>query len=262
MKHRILILGSHGYIGRNLVKYLEPRAEICFHNRKLTSIAEALDSFKPTVVVNSSASRLNDGFAESLDANFLYQVDCLKKLLSSNSSLIWIQLSSYYELQIPFGRNDFYSTHKKFFTDLLEDLESRKLINLRNVFLPHVFGLDEKSTRLIPSIKRAKQKLSRVEFSAGQQFIPILHVDDACSAIWKAIDSGQSTSSASPIWYGRVRELIDLLLEPQHQSLVQFDAKRIEVDDSFPKIQFPKAVSGWNAQYQIENLIQEFSEMS
>jgi len=258
MKHKILVLGSRGYIGRNLNKFLDSRADIYSHPRGAEAVSENLARTRPNVIINSSASGLNDSFEDSINANFLYQTEFLKYAMTSEMRLTWIQLSSYYELQIPMGRSDFYSKSKDVFRKLLYDLNEKGLIDVKNVFLPHVFGLDERPSRLIPSIRKVQINNSKVEFSNGMQFVPILHVSDACNAIWSAINSNLVDTSATPIWYGRIQELVGSLLKPSLRQLVEFNSIKVEVDDSFPKVNFPTAVPGWNANYLFENLLQDF----
>jgi nucleoside-diphosphate-sugar epimerase len=152
---RILILGGDGFIGKHLKMLLEEKNEVHVFNRTTESAKECLRSFRPNVIINCVASTSKATFHESLEANVLFQACFLDELSRDRGfETRWIQISSYFELQIPYGRADNYSKHKAFCRQLLKSAEEDGILSLVNVFLPHIVGPGEAPDRLFPSLLR------------------------------------------------------------------------------------------------------------
>jgi nucleoside-diphosphate-sugar epimerase len=253
---RVLVLGSKGYIGRYLYRFLEKETDVFVHSRRTEEISEVVKKIRPTIVINCSASSLNEKFNNSLEANFLYQSDFLRCLTESDAPITWIQLASYYELQIPFGRADYYSHHKSLFRNLLTTMHESEKVRVKTLFLPHVFGLDEKPSRIIPTIRNMILNKIPSNFSKGDQFLPLLHIGDASEAIWKSVFSEEKVTSATPFWHGRVRELVELAVGLDNTSLAKFDPENLQVDNFYPRVEFPSKVTNWEPKYSLDNLIE------
>ena len=106
---KITVLGSNGYIGTNLINKLQNKVELQLVSRdnseKMTFSDKDLN-----VIINLSSSKISDDSAISYESNFNFQ----RKILIDNEKkrFLWVQIASYYELQIAHGRSDSYSTHK------------------------------------------------------------------------------------------------------------------------------------------------------
>lgn len=246
MARKVLILGASGFIGKHLPNYIDEGYEVRTLSHRSQNLVSLLQEWLPDVVINCSASRNDAKFSDSVEANLLYQMNCLRLISKQkNAPFKWVQLGSYYELQIEFGRNDDYSIHKAMCRTLLEQARSEGIIDLTTVFLPHVFGSDERSDRIISSLTSQLNKGKEVTISSGEQFLPILAVEDACRAISKAIKTDQVMCSATPIWYGRVSELATLIHQRIGRGLVLSDPSRVSVDAKYPQVVFPPRVQDW-----------------
>lgn len=246
MARKALVLGASGYIGRHLLKYLEGEYEVRTLSHRSQDLALLLEEWLPDVVINCSASTNYANFSDSIEANLLYQMNCLRQISQRRKTPFrWVQLGSYYELQIEFGRNDNYSLHKALCRTLLEQARSEGMIDLTTIFLPHVFGSDERPNRIISSLTWQLNNGEQVTISSGEQFLPILAVEDACRAISKSIETDQIMCSATPVWYGRVSELAALIHERIGKGLVLSDPTRISVDAKYPQVVFPPRVKSW-----------------
>jgi nucleoside-diphosphate-sugar epimerase len=243
---KVLVLGASGFIGKHLLNYLDVGFEVRPLRHRSQNLVSLLEEWVPDVVINCSASTNYANFSDSVEANLLYQMNFLRLIWQRRGTPFkWIQLGSYYELQIEFGRNDNYSLHKALCRTLLEQAHCEGMIGLTTVFLPHVFGSDERPDRIISSLIGQLNKGEEVTISSGEQFLPILAVEDACQAISKSIENDQVTCSATPIWYGRVSELASLIHQRIGKGLVLPNPARVSVDAKYPQVVFPPRVSGW-----------------
>lgn len=246
MVQKVLVLGAGGFIGRHLLNHLDDRYEVMTLHHRSQNLDLLLEEWIPDILINCSASANDANFSNSLEANLLYQMKCLRLISQRRkTSFKWVQIGSYYELQIKFGRDDNYSLHKALCRTLLEQARREGMIELTTVFLPHVFGAGERPNRIVSSLKSRLNEGETVTISSGEQYIPILAVEDACRAITKAIQTDQVTCSATPIWYGRVSEFAGLIHQKIQKGLTVQDPSRVSVDAKYPKVVFPQRVNGW-----------------
>jgi nucleoside-diphosphate-sugar epimerase len=255
-KPRILILGGNGFIGKHLRFLLEAENEIHVFNRIMESPAESLRVFRPTIIINCAASASKTIFHDSLEANVLFQAHFLNELSrGDNSEIRWVQISSYFELQIPYGRTDNYSMHKALCSQLLRSAEQDGILSLVNVFLPHIVGPGETPDRLFPSLLREVGSGRNLSLSSGSQFLPILAIWDCCKVIELAITCAHGTYSATPVWYGRLTELVEEFLPLIGNGTVEFRENIKSVDSDFPKVNFSDCMPTWSAQFDMVQLL-------
>jgi nucleoside-diphosphate-sugar epimerase len=233
---RLLVLGGSGYIGSNLLESLPPNFEAIQIHRSNFDY-KIIQNTKFDIIINLSASKITANKQDSLESNYNFQSGVIESLSSKNFK--WIQIASYYELQIEYGRVDYYSLHKTKFRDFLKNWSSRHTgFEYSCLFLPHIFGKNESSSRLIPSI----QKLNRGEktfFGSRNQQIPLMHIQDAVNSIILATNSNEQNCSAPPMWYGKLNTLIkDSVKNIDVLKLAEYDN---EIDNySIQKVKFPE----------------------
>lgn len=253
---KITILGSNGYIGTNLIVKLQNRAELQLVSRnnseKMTFSEKDLN-----VIINLCSSKISDDHAISYESNFNFQ----RKILMDNKKkrFLWIQIASYYELQIAHGRSDSYSTHKSEFRKFLNEWEGEhENFTHKCLFLPHVFGRNESRDRLMSSLKQLNFGKETV-FGSKEHFIPILYVDDAIAAIVLVIDASQKISMATPIWYGKLNELVRATVKNESvYELSIFHENKQEY--SAMKIDFPQPLVGFNPMFTFSELKSRLKE--
>jgi nucleoside-diphosphate-sugar epimerase len=251
---QILLLGRNGFIGRNLYDLLADKYEVMTITNKKE--VKNIKKLSPDYVINLCASSPNANFKDSLDANVLYPLDILAKLLTFRKShLKWIQIGSYFELQIEFGRNDYYTLHKNSFRKLLGEIEiSNQFLMVQTVILPHITGKGESQNRLFPTLRRFnKEKMKGQIFSNGNQFLPVLNVFDACTAILQSLESNQKISSAQPVLHLRVREIVDKCVTNANPSIFNENLK--STDSNYPMVKFPENVFNFKPKIEAKALI-------
>lgn len=259
---RILILGSHGYIGRHLVEILEKSENSFIRIARTSDIrvsSGAIQEFKPTHAINLASSKLWATPEESIDGNFNFPSQILKNCIASGEQFTkWIQIGSYFELQVELGRLDSYSKDKSAFRRHLEAISKDGNFSITSLILPHVVGYKENEKRLNSILIEALLQKKPIDLTSGEQFLPILHLDDACQAILSSILTNQSFCSAKPVWYGRVNEYILSLIDEDNHHLLKFKPEVESVDANFPKLVFPPQVMNFAPIKTFEMIIQEF----
>lgn len=247
---KVLVLGGTGYIGRKMpINFLDFQFE-CKSEKDLSE----LSSLDYKYVINLASSKSNSKKEDSLNANYTYPKKISDKL--SDSGVKWIQASSYYELQIESGRTDHYTIHKAEFRNYLEEkTRENASFKFTSLFLPHIFGEDEKTSRIIPTISR----LCRGEkVSFGHQFleIPLLHVNDAVTAILVSLtlESSESSYLATPIYKGILKELLhSLKISKDLLENASFNTK-LEAWER-KKILYPEDLPGFEPKFVFNDLI-------
>ena len=260
MSQRVLLLGANGFIGKQLLSCLEKNYDVLELDRKSGTFDIELAQSNPDVVINCSASSPDAGFFESINANILFQMNCLKTISKAKtSSFKWVQVGSYFELQIVHGRKDHYSVHKALCRKLLLEAATDGLIDLTTIFLPHIYGVGEKSSRIIPYLKSQFQKSEVASISSGGQYLPILSLDDAVTAIRAAIHSNQIECSATPVWHGKVIELANSIQEQMGSGFLTSDSMNISKDATFPPTSFPPQVEDWEPKVQFTDFLKSLT---
>jgi len=260
LKQKVLVLGGNGFIGNHLISTLPEIYEVIDFDRQAHSLEETISNSFPDIVINCSASQANAKSVESFEANIEFQMKCIKLLLKNTiQPFKWIQVASYFELQIALGRKDNYSLDKQTCRLLLHRIEEEGLIELTTIFLPHVFGEGENINRVIPSITKNLQNGQITEISRGEQFLPILGVEDCCLAISAAIFTDQLICSATPIWYDRVNLLASIMENVISRGVVRVNPEKMSIDNSFPKVEFPPKVKNWVAKMTFDDFISQLS---
>lgn len=233
---KLLVLGGRGYIGKNLLESLPPSFEVIQINNSSINY-QILENTNIDIIVNLCASKVTATEQESLKSNYYLQRSIINSL--SSKKLKWIQISSYYELQIQYGRSDYYSLHKAMLRDFLKDWSnSNSNFRYSCLFLPHIFGKNESSNRLIPSIRKLNQG-EKTLFGSRNQQIPLLHIQDAINSIVLAADINETYLSAPPMWYGKLQTLIEESVKNSEiLKLVEYD----ETKDNYStkKVKFPR----------------------
>jgi nucleoside-diphosphate-sugar epimerase len=251
----LIVLGSNGFIGKEICSEFSSFEVVSF-NRQSNEILGKFNPRNKTVVINSMASSVSASIDESLESNFSLPFMILSELASRVEDFRWIQLASYYEYQIPHGRRDYYSYHKRQFReDLNQSVFKDKVINL---VLPHVSGPGERKTRILSTISNCKAP-DRIQLDTdGSQFIPILHVKDVLRAIDASFQQNSGTYFLKPTINVTLVKLVEYLKEEKILNCeIEFDQKMKATDADYPMIDFEPVLPGWIASLGIKDIIRD-----
>lgn len=251
----LIVLGSNGFIGKRICSQFSSIQVVPYSRQSRDGIAK-LNPLSKIVVVNSMASSVESSIEESLASNFSNPLRVLRELASRVENFKWIQLASYYEFQIPYGRKDYYSQHKNQFRRYLDESAFRdKVVNL---VLPHVSGPGERQGRILSTISKCNASKPVQLDTDGSQFIPILHVNDVLMAIETSLQQSSGTYFLKPTFNNTLVKLVEYLKSEKildHEIL--FDQKAKSSDAGYPMIDFDPVLPGWTASSSIEDIIRD-----
>ena len=183
----IWLLGAGACIGQKLLTELSDELKLISIPRNQSD----LNKFPfPDVVINLAASDSNADEKISAEANYDYPLRVLRSAIDKkNYKFKWIQVGSYFELEVPMGRIDYYSQDKLKFRKFVTEQSTQEKFEITSVILPHIFGANAKIEKLIPSAISSFKARVPFRTTSANQYYPILHVDDAVNAILTSIQS-------------------------------------------------------------------------
>jgi nucleoside-diphosphate-sugar epimerase len=249
---KVLLLGSNGFIGKALGLKLERKHELVKVDRKtdLVSFFKSEETYDFTI--NCSSSSPNADPFQSHESNFLYPREFFANVKSRN----WIQIESYFQIQIALGRADSYSIEKQRFSAFLdEEAATRGSPQIHHLYMPHVFGEGDRPERLISAAISSFRSGEDFQTSTGSQFLPLLHVSDAVDGITRFMQNPTKSASCTPFWYGSVKELLDLISAQFPGVRILYGRNTDPADADFPRVEFPPSVEGWQPKMQLNDFL-------
>lgn len=249
----VLLLGSSGFIGKALGLKLERIYELVKVDRKtdLETLFKSDQTYD--FIINCASSSPNADSNQSHESNFLYP----KQFFANVSTRNWIQVESYFQIQIPLGRVDPYSIEKQRFSEFLDkEASTQNSPQIHHLYLPHIFGEGDRPERLISAVVSSFRSGEDFQTSTGSQFLPLLHLSDAVEGIARFMDNPTRSASCSPFWYGSVKELLDLISAQFSRVRVLYGRKPNPVDVDFPRVVFPQSVEGWQPKMQLNEFLE------
>jgi len=250
---KVLLLGSNGFIGKALALKLESFHELVKvdRNTDLESFFKSKQDYD--FIINCASSSPDANLHQSHESNFLYP----KQFFANVPTRNWVQIESYFQIQIPLGRVDPYSIEKQRFSEFLDvGAATQNLPQIHHLYMPHIFGEGDRPERLISAAVSSFRRGEDFQTSTGSQFIPLLHVSDAVDGIARFIENPIKNASCSSFWYGSVRELLELISAQFLGVRVLYGRKPDPIDADFPRVEFPQSVEGWQPRMQLNEFLE------
>lgn len=189
-----LVTGASGFIGSNMINngllaesaIFLSREDFNLGKQEFQKKMSQLVSSKSLVQVINMMAMPGSGKTKEekrniQEANFSNALLLLESLIDSHSIIQFINFSSYFQFYFyKYGKDkDEYAYWRRLFSDKLkQSFDSKVLYSYLDIYLPHIYGSKERSTRLFPSLIGAIRSGELLEVSNGQQFIPLLSIDD------------------------------------------------------------------------------------
>lgn len=239
---RILILGSGGFIGRELSKELKTSDhEITEVSRSTISKEFHTHPTRIDTIINCASSLPNATPVQAHDSNFNYP----KQYLEHTNFNTWLQIDSYYQKQIPFGRQDSYTIEKEAFSSLLRSrINTHREHQYKFLTLPHIFGEGDRKDRLINSAIATFSKGGTFNVVNSQEYLPLLHVEDAVTGIVNMINSEQDVAECEPFWNDKIIDLLRLIQNVISRGNIHVSEKM--GTKVFPRLDFINSVNNFH----------------
>lgn len=185
----VLVLGSRGYIGKNLISYLikEDKNLNLLYDKKKTdlSISSNWKVFKKTdcLILLSSISNLkkfNKEIDKSYKINLQITLNAVNYCLKNNSKLIFISSASTQLLSNNYAIS-------KFISEIICKYYSKSNLNYNILRVFNVYGGDQPNIFLIPKLFSDIKKNKKIIVKNLNLKRDYIHIDDVCEAIYKSI---------------------------------------------------------------------------
>jgi len=232
---KILLTGSTGYLGKNLLKGLlnagyevallvraqSNTAEISgigefkIFNSDKDSLTALFASFKPEIIIHAAASygRNGENMEEVIKSNLLFPIELLQ-LAIQNKVSHFINTDTSLPKEV-----NWYSRSKKQFREWLEVCSSD--INVVNLELEYFYGPGDGPAKFITYVlHELKAGKKFINFSDGKPFRDFIYIEDVVNAYLIVLNQLQTLKGFTniPLGSGAAFMLKDLIIEMQELS--------------------------------------------
>lgn len=262
----ILITGTSGFIGKNLIEFVIKSESVSIHDLVLLSsvkhdqiqtILHQNYSFTKedfvkfgihtihTVIHLGAFTPKNKSTANSIPDN-LKNIDntvhLINNLPSKPSKIIYISTLDVYQLtdeiideNTRVNPATFYGKCKLFCEDYLREWCAQNESTLHILRLGHIYGAgEEEYEKFIPlTIKKLKSNELPVLYTTGEEKRSYIHIDDCVRLIWKSLDvvNSEVINIASSRNYS-ILSIFKMLLEMSNLTFEKFEIGDVKGSDS------------------------------
>lgn len=277
---KIAIIGSSGFIGKNLYSYLKKNSNdevLCFpsylkHQSKwIKKITDSIKKDKPEIVINCSANQSletsNKNFKDLLNSNLYANIEFISQCLRNKEFKSYISFGTKWELDNTKHKKilNFYAASKKA-NDIFFEFFSNKKTSLISLKIFDTYGPNDKRKKLLNDLLSSYKRNLILKITSGYQYLDYVHIDELCSLLLKIINdiklnklkgfNSFTVSSKKPI---RLINLINKLKKILDKDLkVNIGAKKYRIYENMGK---PKNIfnyPGWKLKY---NLLKELKKI-
>jgi CDP-paratose synthetase len=251
-KHKILITGATGFVGKHLIPQIAvicENAEILTVNRSvekaqnlfqklkckhiLSSDYESIKRFNPDIVIHLATMSTSRNDAEiitpMLDANIGFGVHLLSALTECSNMKLFVNVGSFAEYRMGTDKiNDAYlyaATKSAFrhFVDYYANLSGFKYITA----VPYtIYGGNDTAKKIIDYIQDSLMSATPIKMTKGEQILDFIHINDVVNFFIKIIDNMQdiieSVSNGENFYVGtgrgtKIRDLAKLIEKAENK---------------------------------------------
>lgn len=234
---KIAILGAHGFLGQKLSRLLVAQGhevvgyvlnafpennsgfECKSVSELLTSPLDRRLSYDVSINLAARRSTKNQLFTEDEVNEFTFRIPKEFILRTTSPHSIVINVSTYIQnFTGKIGRTvDSYGAAKQKLSQFLEYESAVRGIKTSDLFFFTLYGIADRSSRLVPLLLDAARSGNEIALSPGHQLMNLLYVDDAAQNILNCISPKEPMAyQKSYVWdqeYFSVRELVTRIEE-------------------------------------------------
>jgi len=192
-KQNLIITGSTGYIGQNLVKKLNKFNTYYIKRNNTKELFKNVHKDTEFTLLHLATyfSIHHKDRNKIHESNIVFGENMLKQTESLNIKKIIYTNTMYNYYKNDELRNSFYSKTKKIFASILNNYCNDKKILYEEIYLDNTFGLNDKRKKLIPLlIEKIKNKEAN-PIKNPKNSINLMHIDDVVKRILTAINSSE-----------------------------------------------------------------------
>lgn len=189
----ILIIGSQGFLGKNIRKLLESHdhlftsirgdAKHVIDSHGVMSSFDIFAKFEFITVYNCSSGRLQTKELAN-ESNFFFPTKVLDELSRLSSSIIWIQFDSYTQYtSSPVHDVNYVNSKNEFNSELDRRASANKLLSYFRISLPHLYGLGDNDSRFLPTVFSKIYRGIDVQLTSSRETLPLIDVEDCATEI-------------------------------------------------------------------------------
>ena len=200
---KIGIIGSNGFIGKNIKDYLSRKKEYKvfgfssynkLKNKWSNKILKEINSNKPDLIINCSASQLltedKKSILNLLNSNVYSNIFFLNEAINYKNFKGYITFGTKFEFDAK--RNykplNFYAATKHANDLFLEYYSLKKKITAVSLKLFDTYGSNDKRKKILNLLLESYKKNKFLATTAGNQYLDYVHIDEVCQLIHKIIN--------------------------------------------------------------------------
>ena len=226
---KIFLTGANGYLGRNFIKKIIKYNHTIFavtrkkNNKKLKNVKWLIGPIdkkwkelsKSDVLIHFASVGVNEKFL-SLEKCFNFNVIKSTKLIFNalqSNCLKWLIISSNKEqkvrnlnlnpkilnkkIKVPYFN---YALTKNIFSKICLSLSKKNNVKCRIIKLFHVYGNDERKSRLWPLLINSAKHNKNLSMTAGKQIYDFNHIDDVVDGLIEALNFKKEKKNFPQVW--------------------------------------------------------------
>lgn len=286
-KERILITGSTGFIGKELVKKLisnnekifllcrkssntdyfnsfKKKIEIIKTNTNNKNVMNEIKEIKPNIIFHLAANQIKKHSSKNIsnlyNANLLFGIYILESLLELKETK-FINTGS--QWQHASGENNYdpmnlYSATKEAFEKILTYYHNSKNVNAVNLIIHDTYGSTDNRKKLFNSLVKCLQNKNELKVTEGKQLIDYVYINDIINGYLIAKDKILNKKSKFPQTFSlgsqkplSVRKFIKIFENISKKSMnIKFGGISYRGNEQF-KIWYEKQLPGWKPEISL-----------
>ena len=286
-KERILITGSTGFIGKELVKKLilnnknvfllcrkssntkcfdsfKKKLEIIKTNTNNKNIIKEIKKIKPNVIFHLAANQIKKHSSKNIsnlyNANLLFGIYILESILELKETK-FINTGS--QWQHASGKDNYdpmnlYSATKEAFEKILTYYHSSKNVNAVNLIIHDTYGSKDNRKKLFNSLVKCLQNKNKLKVTEGKQLIDYVHINDIINGYLIAKDKILNKKAKFPQTFSLgsqkpipVRKFIKIFEKISKKTMnIKFGGIPYRGNEQF-KIWYEKQLPGWKPEISL-----------
>lgn len=197
---KIGIIGSSGFIGKNLSYYLKNKKEFSvfsfssykkFKNKWIEKIVNEIKKKKPDLIINCSASQLltedKKSIQNLLNSNIYSNIFFLNEAIKNTNFKGYITFGTKFEFDSKrkYKPLNFYAATKHANDLFLQYYSQNKNIATISLKLFDTYGVNDDRKKILNLLFESYKKNQFLSTTAGNQYLDYVHIDEICQLINK-----------------------------------------------------------------------------